>query len=96
MKSHSWTSENDRLLQELWPYMINRDIAARLGCTTDTVAIKARKLGLTKSDKSHVYHERVAVAHRNAALADGRRPPKKRQDWKPAWTPGRDTARTSW
>ena len=87
MRSHGWTEEHDRQLRELYPYMLNKELAAQMGCSVNTLMRKAKALGLKFADKRAVYHEQRSRILTDVARRDGRRPPDKKKDWKPAWTP---------
>lgn len=87
MKPYTWTEEHDRQLRELYPYMLNKDIADRMGCSVNTIMRKAKALGLKFSDKLAIYHDQRSKILTDAAFRDGRRPPEKKKDWKPKWTP---------
>lgn len=87
MKPHTWTEEHDRQLRDMYPYMLNKDIAERMGCSVNTIMRKAKALGLKFSDKREVYHDQRSRILTDAAFRDGRRPPEKKKDWKPKWTP---------
>ncbi len=87
MKPYTWTEEHDRQLRDMYPYMLNKDIAERMGCSVNTIMRKAKALGLKFSDKREVYHDQRSRILTDAAFRDGRRPPEKKKDWKPKWTP---------
>lgn len=87
MRPYQWTEEHDRQLRELYPYMLNKELAAQMGCSVNTLLRKAKALGLKFSDKRAVYHDQRSRILTEIAIRDGRRPPEKKKDWKPKWTP---------
>ena len=72
MRSHGWTEEHDRQLRELYPYMLNKELAAQMGCSVNTLMRKAKALGLKFADKRAVYHEQRSRILTDVARRDGR------------------------
>lgn len=61
MSRKTWTEDEIAVLQELYPYTRSKDIAERLGCTTQQVLDKAWRLGLKKSREAIARMAREAI-----------------------------------
>lgn len=56
MAKNIWTEENLRYLREHYPTEAACDIADAIGCSSASVSVKARALGLTKDPSFKTSH----------------------------------------
>lgn len=58
-----WNDEKDAILRKLYPTTPNGDIAKVIGCSDNTVRLRANKLGLTRSPDYNQYAYKGRYTH---------------------------------
>lgn len=76
MKPRQWTPEDDERLKYFWSVCYLDELACMLECSKNTISEHAKKLNLSKKDKSSAYKQRRHNDMSSCAIACGNKPTK--------------------